>query len=78
MAKLHNTSANIDGIEYHLDAIWTNTMDRLSTCDYIKNHVNICVVGASGTGKSYISGFSLSSLSMRLPDQGCFLPVLDA
>ena len=56
MAKLHNTSANIDGIEYHpgrnLDKL---TMDRLSTCDYIKNHVNICVVGASGTGKSYIS-----------------------
>ncbi|HQA93701.1 MAG TPA: ATP-binding protein [Bacteroidales bacterium] len=56
MAKLHNTSANIDGIEYYpernLDKL---TIDRLSTCDYIKDHFNICVIGASGTGKSYIS-----------------------
>lgn len=51
MAKLHNTMANLDELEYgperNLDKM---TIDRLSTCEYIRTHANICIIGASGTG----------------------------
>ena len=56
MAKLHNTVANLDELEYHpqrnLDKI---TIDRLGTCDYIRTHSNVVIIGAAGTGKSFIS-----------------------
>ncbi len=55
-AKLHNTVANLDGLEYHpernLDKM---TIERLGTCDYIRTHSNVCIVGAAGTGKSFLS-----------------------
>ncbi|MBJ2355820.1 MAG: ATP-binding protein, partial [Sphaerochaeta sp.] len=55
-AKLHNTVANIDEIEYYPDRNLDKlTIDRLATCTYLENHTNVCVVGASGTGKSFIS-----------------------
>ena len=56
IAKLHNSVANLDELEYgperNLDKL---TIDRLSTCDYIREHSNICIIGAAGTGKSFLS-----------------------
>jgi DNA replication protein DnaC len=55
-AKLHTTVANLDELEYgperNLDKL---TIDRLSTCEYIRTHANVCIIGASGTGKSFLS-----------------------
>ena len=55
-AKLHNTVANLDELEYHpernLDKI---TIDRFATCENIRTHTNICIIGAAGTGKSFLS-----------------------
>ena len=56
MAKLPNTMANLDELEYrperNLDKM---TIDRLSTCEYIRTHANTCIIGASWTGKSFLS-----------------------
>jgi DNA replication protein DnaC len=56
MAKLQNSVANIDQIEYspqrNLDKL---TVDRLATCEYIKSHSNVIVIGAAGTGKTFIA-----------------------
>ncbi len=56
LAKLQNTVANIDEIEYgpkrNLDKL---TIDRLATCQFIKTHSNVIIIGAAGTGKSFIS-----------------------
>ncbi len=55
-AKLHNTVAHLDEIEYrperNLDKI---LIDRLSTCEYIAACSNVIIVGAAGTGKTYLS-----------------------
>jgi len=55
-AKLHNTIAHLNEIEYrperNLDRI---LIERLSTCDYIAAHSNVIIVGAAGTGKTFIS-----------------------
>lgn len=54
-AKLLSTCANIDAIEYtperNLDQ---KLIERLSTNAYIADHTNICIVGSSGTGKTFI------------------------
>ncbi len=67
MAKLQNTVANIDHIEYdprrNLDKL---TIDRLSTCEFIKSHSNVIIIGAAGTGKSFIS----RALTCRACEEG--------
>ena len=55
-AKLQNTVANLDEIEYRTERnIDKTTIDRLGTCVYIATHSNVIIVGAAGTGKSFIS-----------------------
>jgi len=55
-AKLHNTVANLDELEYHPERnLDKTTIDRLVTCEYIRTHTNICIIGAAGTGKSFLS-----------------------
>ena len=53
---LLNTYANLDLLEYsperQIDKI---LIDRLSTCDYIKEAANVLITGASGTGKTFIA-----------------------
>lgn len=55
-AKLSDSSATIEGIEYiedrHLDK---GRMLRFATCRYVDEGRHIILKGASGTGKTYIA-----------------------
>ena len=55
-AKLSDSSATIEGIEYiedrHLDK---GRMLRFTTCRYVDEGRHIILKGASGTGKTYIA-----------------------
>lgn len=55
-ANFSNSSACIENIDYgasrNLDR---NLILRLSECDYINNHNSIVIMGATGTGKTYLA-----------------------
>ena len=55
-AGLFNTYANMDLLEYlpgrNLDR---TLMERLSSCSYIDESINVVITGAAGTGKSFVS-----------------------
>lgn len=55
-AGLLNSYANLDIIEYQAERNLDKTLiDRLSTCDYIRNKANIIITGAAGTGKTFLA-----------------------
>ena len=55
-ASLYNTYANVDMLEYSPERKLDRTLiDRLITCDYIKEAANVILAGAAGTGKSFIA-----------------------
>lgn len=55
-ASLQNAYANLDMIEYSSDRnLDKSLVDRLSSCDYIKEAANIIIVGAAGTGKTFLA-----------------------
>lgn len=48
--------ACVENIEYHPDRNLDKVqITRLSTCNYIQEYHNIVILGATGSGKSYIS-----------------------
>ena len=48
--------ACIEDIEYHPDrGLDKALITRLSTCNYVEEHHNLIILGATGSGKSYIS-----------------------
>lgn len=55
-AKLYNTYANLDMLEYipgrNLDKM---LIDRLTSCSFVEEAANIVITGAAGTGKSFIA-----------------------
>lgn len=54
-AKLKHTHACIGEIEYRPERQLDRTLvERLSLCDFARTYRNICVFGASGTGKSFL------------------------
>ena len=54
-ASLFNIYANIDLLEYMSERNIDKTlMDRLCSCAYIDDAVNVIVTGSAGTGKSFI------------------------
>ena len=54
-ASLFNTYANVDLLEYIPERnIDKALIDRLCSCAYIDEAVNVIVTGAAGTGKSFI------------------------
>ncbi len=56
LASLHNAYANLDMLEYSPDRNLDKTLvERLSTCDYINEGANIIIVGAAGTGKTFLA-----------------------
>jgi len=67
MAKLQNSVANIDQLDYdpqrNLDKL---TIDRLATCEYIKSHSNVIIIGAAGTGKTFVA----KALAYRACEEG--------
>lgn len=55
-SKLKNTYANLDMLEYedsrNIDRLLIET---LTTCNYIEEGANVIIIGASGTGKTFIA-----------------------
>lgn len=71
------SDACVENIEYHSDRNLDKTqITRFSTCNYIQEYHNIIILGATGSGKSYISNALGMSASrnfytvkyVRLPD----------
>jgi len=55
-ATLKEPSASIEDIEYHPDGkLDKKVILELATGNYIQNHHNIVLMGASGNGKTYIA-----------------------
>jgi DNA replication protein DnaC len=49
-------SASLEGIEYHADRNLDKSLIlRLGTCNYIAEHHNVIIQGATGSGKTYIA-----------------------
>ena len=76
-ANIKMTNATISDIKFYPDREIDNTLTvKLSTCDYIQDHLNIIVIGATGAGKTYyISELGNEALKkainvkyIRLPD----------
>ena len=76
-AKLSDKGARIEEIKYYADrALNKDLIESLAKNDYIKKGENIILVGATGTGKSYIAcalgncacQAGIKVLYIRLPD----------
>jgi DNA replication protein DnaC len=64
-ATLKFPNACVENIEYHLDRkLSKEQISLLASCEYIRTHNNIIVMGASGAGKSYI-GCALGNAACR-------------
>jgi len=54
-AKLKHSHACVEEIEYRPELqLDRELLDRLAVCTFARNHRNICLYRASGTGKSFI------------------------
>jgi DNA replication protein DnaC len=76
-AGFSEPDAAVENIEYHPDRELDNALIlRLSTCNYVDEHHNIIILGATGSGKSYIANaFGVAAAKkfhtvryVRLPD----------
>ena len=76
-ADFQQSDACSENIEYHSDRKLDKVqIARLSTCNYIQEHHNLIIMGASGSGKTYLScalGIAAcrnfyTSKYIRLPD----------
>jgi len=76
-ADLQHSSAAIENIEYHADRkLDKGQIARLANCAYIAEKHNLIILGASGSGKTYIScAFGIAACRnfytvkyVRLPD----------
>jgi len=55
-ANYLESRASLEGIEYHADRELDKTLiTRLGMCGYIKDSRNVIILGATGSGKTYIS-----------------------
>ena len=55
-AGFSDPSACVEDIEYHSDRkLDKNQIARLSTCNYIAEHHNVMLLGATGSGKTYLA-----------------------
>ena len=76
-ADFQQSDACAENIEYHPDRKLDKVqIVRLSTCNYIQEHHNLIIMGASGSGKTYLScAFGIAACRnfytakyIRLPD----------
>ena len=55
-AGFADTEACIENVEYHSDRNLDKAqITRLSTCNYITQHHNVILLGATGSGKTYLA-----------------------
>jgi DNA replication protein DnaC len=76
-ANFPDANANIESIEYHIDReLNRDLIQRLAISDYIQTKQNIILLGATGTGKTFLScAFGMAATRsfysvkyVRLPD----------
>ena len=77
-AKFSDTGACVEDIEYHADRNLDKTqIARLSACDFITEHHNLLLLGATGSGKTYIAcALGMSAIRNFLPVKYIRLPEL--
>ena len=77
-AKFSDAGACVEDIEYHADRNLDKTqIARLSTCDFITEHHNLLLLGATGSGKTYIAcALGMSAVRNFLPVKYIRLPEL--
>lgn len=55
-AHLKDTYANLDMLEYSPDRKLDKVLvERLSTCDFVREFANVVIIGAAGTGKTFLA-----------------------
>ena len=77
-ANLSEPNACIEDIEYHSDRnLNKNMITRLSTCNYIQEHHNVILLGATGSGKTYLAcAFGMNAVRNFLSVKYIRLPEL--
>ena len=77
-AGFSQPGACIEDIEYHPDRnLDKNQITRLSACNYINEHHNVMLLGATGSGKTYIaSALGMSAVRNYLTVKYIRLPEL--
>lgn len=70
-AKLYNTYANFDMLEYLLGRNIDKTLiDRLTSCSYVQEAANVVITGAAGTASHLLQELSMSKRAMKDGEQG--------
>jgi DNA replication protein DnaC len=77
-ANFSDGSSCLESIEYHTDRkLDKNLIAKLSTCNYIQEHHNVIILGASGAGKSFIAnGLGITACRNFLKTKYIRLPEL--
>ena len=77
-ANLSVPNACIEDIEYHSDRnLNKNMITKLSTCNYIQEHHNVILLGATGSGKTYLAcAFGMNAVRNFLSVKYIRLPEL--
>ena len=77
-ANLSEPNACIEDIEYHSDRnLNKNMITKLSTCNYIQQHHNVILLGATGSGKTYLAcAFGMNAVRNFLSVKYIRLPEL--
>ena len=65
-AGLSDPNACVENIEYHSDRnLDKSQIARLSTCNYITDHRNVMLLGATGSGKTWVLQLMLRFISIH-------------
>lgn len=77
-ANLSEPNACIEDIEYHSDRnLNKNMITKLSACNYIQEHHNVILLGATGSGKTYLAcAFGMNAVRNFLSVKYIRLPEL--
>ena len=77
-AGFSEPEACLEDIEYHSDRELDKALiTRLSTCNYIEEHRNVIIMGATGGGKTYIANaFGVAAVRNFIPVKYVRLPEL--
>ena len=76
--RIAKDNACIEDIEYHSDRnLNKNMITKLSTCNYIQEHHNVILLGATGSGKTYLAcAFGMNAVRNFLSVKYIRLPEL--
>lgn len=77
-AEFYDSTASLTDVNYKPDRkLDKGQIEELSTNDYIRNHLNIILIGASGCGKTWLSNaFGINACRARIKTKYIRLPEL--